>query len=285
MPTTTLNQRIQHFYDRSTPLWLDVWGEHMHHGYYGADGKERKDHRQAQIDLVEELLHWGDVHSAERILDVGCGVGGSARLLSSLFGASVLGLTLSPVQAKQAEEYTQQCKLQDKVQFRVQDIMTLTKADGHFDLIWSMESAEHIRDKKNLLELFYELLEPGGKFLMVTWCHRDTPPNLMIKEQKLLESIYNLYHLPPMVSVSDYQQLAQEVGFTNVKTDDWSQAVRPFWGAVIKSAFSVQGITGLLRSGWPTIKGAYAMRFMQKGFRNGVLKYGVIQGQKPETGF
>lgn len=294
MSAQPLNQRIQAFYDQSTPLWLEVWGEHMHHGYYGKDGTERKDHRHAQVDMVQEVLKWGglEVQSTKyevggqmpdarlRILDLGCGVGGSSRLLAQLFDAEVLGLTLSPVQAANAEKYTQQVGLQDRVKFRVQDMMTLTAADGQFDLIWSMESAEHIEDKTKLLQLFSQLLKPGGKFLMITWCHRDTPPPLSDSEEKLLQQVCNLYHLPPWISIHEYEKLATETGFANVKTGDWSQAVFPFWGAVIQSAFTWQGVKGLLRSGWGTIKGAYAMRFMQAGFRKGIIKYGVIQGQK-----
>lgn len=297
MSTQTLNQRIQQFYDESTPLWLNVWGEHMHHGYYGKDGKERKDHRQAQIDMVKELLKWGNLEVGSRssevgqpitddryqILDLGCGVGGSSRLLAKLFNAEVLGLTLSPVQAANAEKYTQQAGLQDQVHFRTQDMLTLTEADGPFDLIWSMESAEHIKDKPELLHLFYTLLKPGGKFLMVTWCHRDTPPQLSDSEQKLLHQVCNLYHLPPWISVAEYKNIAEASGFTNVKTDDWSRAVFPFWGAVIQSAFTWQGVKGLATSGWSTIKGAYAMRYMQAGFRKGLIKYGVVQGQKDLT--
>jgi tocopherol O-methyltransferase len=303
----TLNQRIQQFYDQSTPLWLEVWGEHMHHGYYGADGKERKEHRQAQVDMVAEVLKWGKIDAGyqmpstrpsdqvtERssdsepltgncyqILDLGCGVGGSSRLLAKWFDAEVLGLTLSEVQAENARKYTQQAGLQNQIEFRVQDMMTLTaEADGLFDLIWSMESAEHIADKKGLLQLFYNLLKPGGKFLMVTWCHRDIPPKLSDSEKKLLQQVCDLYHLPPWISIAEYKKLAVETGFGKVKTGDWSQAVFPFWGAVMRSAFTWRGLKGLLTSGWGTIKGAYAMRFMQAGFRRGLVKYGVIQGQR-----
>ena len=99
----TLNQQIRHFYDTSTKLWLDTWGEHMHHGHYGENGKEKKDPQQAQTDLVNKLLSWGDVQEASRVLDAGCGVGGSARYLAKLFGAKVKGLTLSPVQAAAAK--------------------------------------------------------------------------------------------------------------------------------------------------------------------------------------
>jgi len=277
----TLNQRIQHFYDRSTQLWLDVWGEHMHHGYYGADGSERKEHRQAQIDLIEELLTWGEVHSAGRILDVGCGVGGSARYLARKFDAEVLGLTLSEVQAERAAAYNQQANLQDQVKIRAQDMMTLTETDGQFDLIWSLESAEHIADKRGLLELFYKMLKPGGKFLMVTWCHRDVPPTLNDEEKSVINNICELYHLPPMISPGDYEQIVQDLGFQNIKIADWSEAVRPFWGAVIQSALSWRSLRGLIRSGWSTVRGAYAMRYMQQGFREEIIKYAVFQGTKP----
>ena len=42
----------------------------------------------------------------------------------------------------------------------------------------------------------------------------------------------------------------------DIKTADWSEEVAPFWGEVIKSAFTSEGISGLLKAGWTTIKGA-----------------------------
>lgn len=278
----SLNQRIGHFYDRSTPIWLDTWGEHMHHGHYGADGRARKDHRQAQVDLVEEMLRWGQVSQVTRLLDAGCGVGGSARYLAQRFGASALGLTLSPVQVEQAQQYTQRAGLQDRVQFQVRDMMTLTSADGPFDLVWSMESAEHIRDKQQLFHLFKAVLAPAGKFLMATWCHRPVPPGLSEKEQRLLEKIYALYHLPPMVDRAQLVEYATQAGFTEVQSADWSQSVAPFWKAVIQTALRWSSVGGLLRAGWPTIKGAWAMRYMAQGYRRGVLEFVVLQGRNPD---
>lgn len=276
----TLNQRIKHFYDRSTPIWLDTWGEHMHHGYYGADGSEQKDHRQAQVDLVEEMLRWGGVEKAKRILDAGCGVGGSARYLAKRFGSAALGLTLSTVQAEQARQYTEKAGLEDKVQFQVRDMMTLNASDGAFDLVWSMESAEHIRDKPQLFKVFYQVLEPGGRFLMATWCHRPVPPDLSGRDEILLGNICRLYHLPPMVSRPDLVEFAVAAGFNEVTSADWSRAVEPFWLAVIKTALRWRSIGGLLRAGWPTIKGAWAMRYMQQGFKRGLIEFVVLQGRK-----
>lgn len=278
--TETLNDKISHFYDRSTQLWLDTWGEHMHHGYYGPDGEETKDHRQAQLDLVDELLDWGRVERAGRILDAGCGVGGSARLLAGRFGATVDGLTLSPVQAERAAEFNRRAGLQDRVHIHTRDLMTLTRDDGPYDLVWSLESAEHIADKGAMLRNFYDVLRPGGAFVMATWCHRHEPPVLSQPEEQLLGNIYRRYHLPPMISLPVYENLAREAGFRQVQSADWSPAVAPFWQAVIRSAFTWQGVRGLLRAGGPAIRGAWAMRYMTRGYDRGLIQFGLLQGRK-----
>lgn len=280
MPSASLNQRIRQFYDQSTQLWLDTWGEHMHHGYYGPDGQAQKDRHQAQIDLIEELLRWGGVNSASRILDAGCGVGGSARYLAKRFGAEALGVTLSPVQVSAAQKFTQKAGLEEKVKFQVRDMMTLGPEDGPFDLIWSMESAEHIADKPGLMENFHAMLAPGGRLIMATWCHRDLPPGLHASEEKLLAKLYRIYNLPPMVGTDQLGQMAQEVGFQNVITDDWSRAVAPFWGAVIRSALQIRNFSLLLQTGWSTIKGAWAMRYMSQGYRQGLIRFAVLKAEK-----
>ena len=275
-----LNQRISEFYDQSTDLWLDTWGEHMHHGYYDDLSSMDTDHQKAQIRLVSELLCWGKVDNARRILDAGCGVGGSARFLARLFNAKVLGCTLSKVQAEKGKAYNQTAGLENQVTIKASDMMSLTRADGTFDLIWSMESAEHIRNKQQLFNLFYDLLEPGGTLLMATWCHRELPPHLSKKENELLQKIGDYYHLPPMVTIAALQQMAVNAGFKEVETDNWSDQVAPFWKAVIRSALTLDSLKGLYKAGWPVIKGAWAMRYMTKGYQTGLLEFGILQGQK-----
>lgn len=279
--TATLNERIRHFYDRSTAIWLDTWGEHMHHGFYGIDGKMSKEHRQAQTDLIEEFLQWGRVEQAARILDAGCGVGGSARFLARALNAEVLGLTLSPVQAEQATRMNRAGGLDGRVRVEVQDVLQFDPAQGPFDLVWSLESAEHMPEKRRLLQVFFDALRPGGRLLMATWCHRDTPPALEDTERKLLQKIERYYHLPPLFSIGEYEQIARETGFESVKTADWTAAVAPFWPAVIRSAVTWRSMAGLLRAGWPTLRGAWAMQYMMRGYRTGTLRFGLLQAVKP----
>ncbi|MFT7120104.1 MAG: tocopherol O-methyltransferase [Neolewinella sp.] len=282
----SLNQRIRDFYDESTPLWLSTWGEQMHHGFYGADGKRTVDHKQAQLDMIEALLEWGQSPlKVGRFLDAGCGVGGSSRYLALRHPeASGLAVTLSPVQAENGNRYNREAGVADRLEIRAQDVYALDpEKDGQFDVIWSMESAEHMADKKALMELFYKLLKPGGQLLMATWCHRLEPPELTETDRKVLGNICRLYHLPPLVSIPTLQLAGEGAGFQHVVTEDWSQAVEPFWGAVIKSGLDPRNWPGLIRAGSSTIKGAWAMKYMKEGFRTGAIRYGVLRATKPST--
>jgi tocopherol O-methyltransferase len=277
--TATLYQQIQEFYDASSSLWEQIWGEHMHHGYYGADGSEKKDRRQAQIDLIEELLQWANVTQAENILDVGCGIGGSSLYLAEKFGAKATGITLSPVQANRATERAQTANL--NAQFQVANALEMPFADNSFDLVWSLESGEHMPDKVKFLQECHRVLKPGGTFIMATWCHRSTAQQpLTLDEQKHLEDIYRVYCLPFVMSLPQYEQIARDLSFENLRTADWSTAVAPFWDVVIDSAFDLDALIGLLRSGWTTIQAALSLGLMSRGYDRGLIKFGLLYGSK-----
>ncbi|BAY34851.1 type 11 methyltransferase [Nostoc carneum NIES-2107] len=279
--STTLYQQIQQFYDASSGLWEEIWGEHMHHGYYGPDGTEKKDRRQAQIDLIEELLHWAEVETAENILDVGCGIGGSSLYLAEKFHAKATGITLSPVQANRATERAQKLNLSDRSQFLVADAQEMPFADNSFDLVWSLESGEHMPNKIKFLQECYRVLKPGGKLIMVTWCHRpiDNAP-LTDDERKHLQDIYRVYCLPYVISLPEYAAIANQISLQNVRTADWSQAVAPFWDFVIDSAFTPKAIWGLLTAGWTTIVGALSLGLMSRGYQRGLIRFGLLCGDK-----
>jgi tocopherol O-methyltransferase len=279
--STTLYQQIQQFYDSSSGLWEQIWGEHMHHGYYGVDGKQQKDRRQAQIDLIEEVLQWAEVETAANILDVGCGIGGSSLYLACKLNGHATGITLSPVQAARAKQRAQDAGLSGRTDFQVADAQAMPFPDDSFDLIWSLESGEHMPNKHQFLQECYRVLKPGGKLILVTWCHRpidDSP--LTAEELNLLAEIYRVYCLPYVISLPEYEAIAHKLPLQNVRTADWSTAVAPFWNIVIDSALTPQAIFGLLTSGWSTIQGALSLGLMRDGYECGLIRFGLLCGNK-----
>jgi tocopherol O-methyltransferase len=278
-----LHQQIQQFYDASSGLWEQIWGEHMHHGYYGKAGTYKIDRRQAQINLIEELLNWAGVKNAEDIIDVGCGIGGSTLYLAQKFNAKATGITLSPVQAARAKERAQEANLEENINFQVADALNMPFEDNRFDLVWSLESGEHMPDKTGFLQECYRVLKPDGTLILATWCHRPTyslAGELTEDEKHHLAEIYRVYCLPYVISLPEYEAIASECGFKKLRADDWSMAVAPFWAVVIDSAVDSKAIMGLLGSGWTTIQAALSLRLMSRGYQRGLIRFGLLTGTK-----
>lgn len=255
----------------------------MHHGYYGPDGRIPKERRQAQIDLIEELLNWAGVDAADHILDIGCGIGGSSLYLAEKYNAQVTGITLSPVQAARAGVRAATANLSHQVQFQVADALLLPFADASFDLVWSLESGEHMPDKARFMQEMCRVLKPGGKLLMATWCHRPILPSeegLRLDEQLHLQAIYQVYCLPHVVALPDYSAIAQTLPLTDIQTADWSASVAPFWDEVITSALDWDVLWALLQAGWTTIQATLALGLMSTGYQRGLVRYGLLSGIK-----
>jgi tocopherol O-methyltransferase len=284
--SNSLDQDIREFYDASSGLWESIWGEHMHHGYYGKNGNYKLDRRQAQIELIEELLRWSGCdpeNPPQNALDVGCGIGGSTLYLAEKFGCQATGITLSPVQAQRAIARAVEAGLDGQVDFAVANALAMPFEDDTFDLVWSLESGEHMPDKTKFLGECYRVLKPGGKMIFVTWCHRETDSvagNLTPSEVAHLKEIYRVYCLPYVISLSEYRAIAAECGFQNLMADDWSMAVEPFWDVVIDSAIAPQAIAGLLQAGWQTIQGALSLGLMSRGYTRGLVRFGLISATK-----
>ncbi|TKW41108.1 hypothetical protein SEVIR_1G292300v4 [Setaria viridis] len=285
-----LKEGIAGLYDESSGVWESIWGDHMHHGFYDSgEAASMADHRRAQIRMIEEALAFADVpddpeKKPKTIVDVGCGIGGSSRYLAKKYGAQCKGITLSPVQAERGNALAAAQGLSDQVSLQVADALEQPFHDGQFDLVWSMESGEHMPDKRKFVSELARVAAPGGTIIIVTWCHRNLEPSetsLKPDEVSLLKRICDAYYLPDWCSPSDYVSIAKSLSLEGIKTADWSENVAPFWPAVIKSALTWKGITSLLTSGWKTIRGAMVMPLMIQGYKKGLIKFTVITCRKP----
>lgn len=73
-----------------------------------------------------------------------------------------------------------------KVNYQVADALHQPFRDGQFDLIWSMESGEHMPDKAQFISELTRVCKPGGKILIVTWCHRCVPCTMCLSLVRFL---------------------------------------------------------------------------------------------------
>ena len=91
------------------------------------------------------------------------------------------------------------------------------------------------------------MVKPGGRVIIVTWCHRDLEAGeegLRPREERLLRTINRAFYLPRWCSVADYVGLAGDFGLKGVRTDDWTDDIAQFWPAVIASSLRPQSLLG-----------------------------------------
>lgn len=299
-PTSpSLNERIRDFYDSTTALWVSVWSPHLSHGFYGPQGTEALSDIDAQRRLVREILRVGEFKGVYeravrdrglcRVLDVGCGVGGASLLIASAYPhAHCVGITLSPVQQRIALQLAKDRGLEDRCSVHVGDALHLPYKQGEFDFVYSCESGEHMQDKGIFVGEMRRVLREGGRIGMVTWCIREEGEGeggqgkgpLSSMEKGLLSLLCRNYCLPRWVSGSIYTRAMGQQGLREVGTEDWTQAIGPFWWRVLSSALHPKALYLILTTGPIAMKGLLTAFLMILGFKIKLLKFLAFTAKK-----
>jgi len=188
--------RVREHYDRVSPYYHSLWGEHLHHGYW-ISGNETKE--KAQIQLIEHLAKAAGIQPGSKILDVGCGFGASCIYLAKNYNAEATGITISPVQVKMANRATMEEKANAK--FILMDAEEM-KFDLLFDVIWSVESIAHFPRRENFFAAAARLLKPNGTLAIIDWFRKE---NLRRAEYKRFIQPIEKGMLVVLQTMADYE--------------------------------------------------------------------------------
>ncbi|MDF2764702.1 MAG: SAM-dependent methyltransferase [Rhodospirillales bacterium] len=101
---------------------------------------------------------------SERVIDIGCGLGGASRVLASEFGCRVSGVDLTPDYCRAAMAMAQWVGLGDKVDYQTGNALGLPFAARSFDIAWTQHASMNIADKPRLYAEAHRVLKPGGRF-------------------------------------------------------------------------------------------------------------------------
>ncbi len=116
-----------------------------------------------QRNATVRLAQLAGIEGSERVLDVGCGIGGPSRYLASRFGCHVVGLDLTPEFIATAEMLTRRTGLADRATYRQGNALDMPFADASFDLVWSQNAAMNIADRERLYGEMRRVLRPSGR--------------------------------------------------------------------------------------------------------------------------
>ncbi|MFJ5231396.1 methyltransferase domain-containing protein [Kitasatospora sp. NPDC088391] len=283
-----LNTAVERYYDITLDLYEDLWGEHVHHGFWDAGETPARDgaDRHAATDrLVRELVAHAGLPAGAHVLDVGCGIGGPALHLAGPHGCTVEGVTLSARQAARATEKARAAGLADRARFHRLDALRTGYPDASFGAVWALESLMHIADRAAFFAEARRLLAPGGTLAVATWAVREG--ELTPEEQELVRQILIHQVMPDFSSLAEHERLARAAGFTDVATADWSSAVANSWdpafALVPQYARGPAAMRDLARERGVDVLGFFhAGPLMKKGFDTGVITYGALRATAPD---
>jgi MPBQ/MSBQ methyltransferase len=260
------------------------WGEHIHLGHYGSPPR-RKDFLKAKADFVHEMVRWGGLDTLPRgttVLDVGCGIGGSSRILARDYGFSVTGVTLSPQQVRRATELTP-----DGVdaKFMVNDALNMSFPDNSFDVVWSIEAGPHMPDKARYGAEMLRVLKPGGILVVADWNQRDDRRKpLNFWERPVMRQLLDQWSHPSFSSIEGFSEQLEETGLVEgeVVTTDWTKETLPSWldsiwqGIVRPKGLVIFGFSGFIKS----LREVPTMLLMRLAFGAGLCRFGMFRARK-----
>jgi tocopherol O-methyltransferase len=214
-------ERVAHHYDSLSDFYLEVWGEHVHHGLW-LDGRESPD--EAVLQLIRVVTEEARIGAGTRVCDVGCGYGGTARELVRCHGARVTALTISPAQYAFA---IGRADGSGNPTYLLQDWLENDLPPASQDVVLAIESSEHMADKPAFFTHVARVLRPGGRSVISAWLAPEHPTPWQVRY--LLEPICREGRLPSMGSERDYRQLFADAGMRVEGFRDVSEQVKKTW--------------------------------------------------------
>jgi tocopherol O-methyltransferase len=269
---------IAQHYDELDAFYRAIWGEHVHHGLW-LTGRETL--AEARGQLQDFIADQATLTPGQRVCDIGCGYGSTARMLAEERGMEVTAITISPAQHDVA---VRQNEGRENPRFLVGDWLANDLPAASFDAAIALESSEHMADKAAFLAQAHRVLQPGGGLIVASWLVRETPSPW--QQRWLLEPICRESRMPQLGSESDYRRLALEAGFVIERFQDLTRGIARTWPMIVRTfarhlvrhpslAFLV------LDPRARHLIFGFTITRLWWAFRSGALRYGVFTLAKP----
>jgi len=114
---------------------------------------------------TREIAELSNIKASDLVLDVGCGLGGTARYLAQQYKCSVMGIDLTREYISVGTKLTVLVNLDDRVKLRHGSALDIPYEDERFDTVWTQHVQMNVADKKRFYSEIARVLKPGGCFL------------------------------------------------------------------------------------------------------------------------
>ena len=185
----------------------------------------------SSLVLHRLMLEGLSLPSEPRVLDAGCGYGGTAFDLQPKIGGRWLGLTISPIQFARAREESAKRGLSDRIRFALESY-DLPRA-GPFDLVIGIASLVHSADPPATIANLAASMAPGGHLLLVDDMPVEPFPTEQIDD---LKTFKQMWRAPVMPSERGWCAAFEAAGLEIVRSADFSELI---WHRSLKELTSL----------------------------------------------
>jgi tocopherol O-methyltransferase len=214
------------------------------------------------------------------VCDVGCGYGETSRFLARDRGVRVVGYTVSSAQYEVAKTLTAGA---DNPRFVLRDWLESGARDHSFDVVFSIESSEHMPSLERFFSEVTRTLKPGGRFMVCTWLSRQGPSPL--ERRSLLEPICSEGRMR-MGTEAEYRRLIEAAGLRVDRFEDVSDKVARTWTLCLAGV--AKGLVTrrdywefLLRAPSRNKEFALTLLRIRLAYAVGAMRYGIFTATLP----
>ncbi len=203
-------------------VWLNRSNLAFHFGFHD---NEHPGHAEALENTNRTLARIAGIRPGDRVLDAGCGLGGSGFWLAQHLGARVVGITLAQSQVDQARRIADRRGLADKVRFERSDFTGTSFPTGSFDVVWAVESLCHAEVKGCFYREAARLLRPGGRLVIAEFIR--TTRRLDQKAERVVREWLDGWAIPDLDTEREHIDAAAAAGFNGISLRDCTIFTRP----------------------------------------------------------
>ncbi|XXX82542.1 methyltransferase domain-containing protein [Sorangium sp. So ce134] len=257
---------------RDNPVVAAVFGRHVHWGYWPdprvADGSVT-DFVTAAERLCVRVCDAGGARDGQRILDVGCGFGGTLMSLNErLSSVELVGLNIDPRQLERARREVQ-ARPGNRVDLQEGDACRMPFPDAWFDVVLAVECAFHFESRARFLAEARRVLRPGGRLALCDFVPAPVMAPFVAPSKRLLRVYLERFSGQSDFSATldRYRALGREAGLSPVHEEDITRGTLPTYPVVRRVLRELDRQVGV------AVAGAAAMELAS---RLGLLRYVVL---------
>jgi geranyl diphosphate 2-C-methyltransferase len=216
-----------------------------------------KELHKLELAQIETLIKYtGRLTNNHKILDAGCGRGGTSIKIHQKFKSKIVGINISDYQVGFANEVAKKLALKD-VEFKVMNYLKLVFPENHFDIVILNEVTQYALNLNILFDGLKKVLKKDGKIVIATWCMAKD-----YTEENWATKINEHYGLK-MHTIDAYINSLEQAGLKVKTNEDYSRDALPYF---------------ILRDSWDMKSGVEP--YYIEGFNSKKLLYNFIVAEK-----